>query len=72
MSRNKLSKRLLVLSAAITMMLCQSAFAAEDQVKEEVAEVKWLSYEEFVKLLYSEEFIPYDEEYRKLVLDSLK
>ncbi len=37
MSRNKLSKRLLVLSAAITMMLCQSAFAAEDQVKEEVA-----------------------------------
>ena len=37
MSRNKLSKRLLVLTAAITMMLCQSAFAAEDQVKEEVA-----------------------------------
>ena len=37
MSRNKLSKRLLVLSAAITIMLCQSAFAAEDQVKEEVA-----------------------------------
>ena len=37
MSRNKLSKRLLVLSAAITMMLCQSAFAAEEQVKEEVA-----------------------------------
>ena len=40
--------------------------------KEEVDEVKWLSYEEFVKLLYSEEFIPYDEEYRKLVLDLLK
>ena len=40
--------------------------------KEEVDEVKWLSYEEFVKLFYSEEFIPYDEEYRKLVLDLLK
>ena len=40
--------------------------------KEEVDDVKWLSYEEFVKLFYSEEFIPYDEEYRKLVLDLLK
>lgn len=37
MSKNKLSKRLLMLSAAITMMLCQSAFAAEEQVKAEVA-----------------------------------
>lgn len=37
MSKNKLSKRLLVLSAAITMMLCQSAFAAEEQVKAEAA-----------------------------------
>ncbi|MBR6511235.1 MAG: TolC family protein, partial [Phascolarctobacterium sp.] len=36
MSRNKLSKRLLMLSAAITMMLCQSAFAAEEQVNAEV------------------------------------
>ena len=40
--------------------------------KEEVDEVKWLSYDEFVKLFYSEEFIPYDEEYRKLVLNLLK
>ena len=36
MSRNKLSKRLLMLSAAITMMLSQSAFAAEEQVNVEV------------------------------------
>ncbi|MBR5582207.1 MAG: TolC family protein, partial [Phascolarctobacterium sp.] len=36
MSRNKLSKRLLMLSAAITMLLCQSAFAAEKQVNAEV------------------------------------
>ena len=36
MSRNKLSKRLLMLSAAITMMLCQSAFAAEEKVNAEV------------------------------------
>ena len=37
MSRNKLSKRLVMLSAAITMMLCQSALAAEEQAKAEVA-----------------------------------
>ena len=36
MSKNKLSKRLLMLSAAITMMLCQSAFAAEEQPNAEV------------------------------------
>ena len=36
MSKNKLSKRLLMLSAAITMMLCQSAFAAEEQANAEV------------------------------------
>ena len=35
MSKNKLSKRLLMLSAAITMMLCQSAFAAEEQANAE-------------------------------------
>ena len=40
--------------------------------KEEVDEVKWVSYDEFIKLFYSEEFIPYDEEYRKLVLNLLK
>ena len=39
MSRNKLSKRLVMLSAAITMMLCQSAFAAEEQAKAEVVAV---------------------------------
>ncbi len=37
MSKNKLSKRLLMLSATITLMLCQSAFAAEEQVKAETA-----------------------------------
>ena len=39
MSRNKLSKRLVMLSAAITMMLCQSAFAAEEQAKAEAVAV---------------------------------
>ena len=39
MSKNKLSKRLLMLSAAITMMLCQSAFAAEEQANAEAQAV---------------------------------
>lgn len=33
---------------------------------EEVDEVKWLSFEDFKKLFYSNDFIPYDEEYRKM------
>lgn len=33
---------------------------------EEVDEVKWLSFEEFKKLIYSQEFIPYDEEYKEM------
>ena len=33
---------------------------------EEVDEVKWLSFEEFKKLFYSQDFIPYDEEYKAM------
>ena len=33
---------------------------------EEVDEVKWLSFEEFKKLFYSQDFIPYDEEYKEM------
>lgn len=40
--------------------------------KEEVSEVKWLTYEQFKNLFYSEEFVPFDEEYRELVLKMLK
>lgn len=40
--------------------------------EEEVDEVKWLSLDEFKDLLYSEKFIPYDLEYKKMVLDLLK
>lgn len=36
--------------------------------KDEVSEVKWFSYEEFKNLLYSNEFVPFDNEYKKLVL----
>ena len=34
----------------------------------EVSEVKWLKYDEFKKLLLSDEFAPHDYEYRKLVI----
>ena len=40
--------------------------------KEEVAEVKWLTYEEFAKLFYSEEFVSFPNDYREKVLQKLK
>lgn len=38
----------------------------------EVSEIKWLNFDDFKKLLYSEQFVKLDEEYRKLVLNMLK
>lgn len=40
--------------------------------REEVAEVKWLSFDEFKKLFYSDEFVRFDDEYREIVLRMLK
>ena len=40
--------------------------------KEEVSEVKLLSYDEFKNLFYSSKFVPFDNEYRELVLKMLK
>ena len=40
--------------------------------KEEVAEVKWLTYDEFKKLFYSEDFVWSDNNYKELVLNMLK
>ena len=34
----------------------------------EVSEVKWMNYDDFKKLLLSDEFAPHDYEYRKLVI----
>jgi len=39
---------------------------------EEVECVKWFNYDEFVKLLYSEEFCNHEEEYKKWVSEVLK
>lgn len=40
--------------------------------KEEVAEVKWLTYDEFKELFYSEDFVWHDDDYKELVLNMLK
>jgi len=40
--------------------------------EKEVAEVNWLSLEEFKKLFYSNEFVPFDNEYRTLVINLLE
>ena len=39
--------------------------------KEEVSEVKWLSYDEFKKIFYSNKFVPFDNEYKELVLQMI-
>ena len=40
--------------------------------EEEVSEVKWLSYDEFKKLFYSDDFVKFNNDYRELVLNMLK
>lgn len=40
--------------------------------EDEVDEVKWLSFDEFKKVIHSDEFIPYDEEYKMMVLNLLQ
>ena len=47
----------------------------ENEIKiqsEEVAEVKWLNYTDFVKLLYSEDFCTHSKEYKDWVSKILK
>lgn len=40
--------------------------------QDEVDEVKWISFNEFKKILYSQEFIPYDMEYKDMVIKILQ
>lgn len=40
--------------------------------EDEVSEVKWLSFEEFKKMLYSKEWVPYDEEYKDMIIKKLE
>lgn len=35
---------------------------------EEVSEIKWLNFDEFKKLLYSDKWVPYDKEYKDKVV----
>ena len=38
---------------------------------DEVAEIKWLSFEEFKALVYSDRFVPHDPSYKQFVIDML-
>lgn len=40
--------------------------------QDEVSEVKWLNYNEFKELFYSDEFVKFDDDYRITVLTMLK
>ena len=39
---------------------------------EEVSKVKWLNFEEFKELLNSDEFVPYDKEYKDMIIEKIK
>lgn len=39
---------------------------------DEVSELKWIAFEDFEKLLYSDDFVPYDIEYKNMILSKLK
>ena len=49
--------------------------ATETEIKiqtEEVAEIKWLNYNEFITLLYSDEFCAHNKDYKDWVAETLK
>ena len=39
--------------------------------EDEVSDIKWLSYDEFKKLFYSNEFVGYGVDYKDLVVNTL-
>ena len=39
---------------------------------EEVSELKWINFEDFEKLFYSDDFVPYDKEYKDFIVDKIK
>ena len=58
----------------VQVYLLKSDTKAEDMKlqNEEVEQVKWLNYDEFVKLLYSDEFCNHDKSYKDWVAEILK
>lgn len=40
--------------------------------EKEVETVKWLNYDEFIKVFYSNEFVPFDKEYKDMICEILK
>jgi isopentenyldiphosphate isomerase len=39
---------------------------------EEVSEIKWFDFDDFVKLFYSDDFVPYDKEYKNMIVERLQ
>ena len=40
--------------------------------KQEVETIKWLDYDQFVNIFYSDEFVPHDKEYKDKICTELK
>lgn len=58
--------------AEIYLLKTSAALSDFKLQTEEVAEVKYLSYDEFVKLLYSEDFCSHAKEYKDWICEELK
>jgi len=39
---------------------------------EEVSELKWFTFDEFEKLFYSDDFVPYDKNYKDMIINKIK
>ena len=54
--------------------LLKTNLKADDMTlrKEEVEQVKWLSFDEFKNLLYSESFVPHDNAFKNMSIDLLQ
>lgn len=58
--------------AQVYLLYCDLPESKMKVQKEEVECVKWVSYDEFVKLLYSDQFCNHDKEYKNWVAEILK
>lgn len=38
---------------------------------EEVSEVKWFNFDEFKAMLYSDDFVPYDKDYKDMIIEKI-
>ena len=54
-------------------MLINNLKASQMKIQEEeVAEVRWFEFKEFEKMFYSENFVPYDKNYKDMIINKIR